>query len=118
MQLEHKIKILQEKVYSGSNPQLENDLLILRAKYDKMSAFRAALSLLRLKQTFYEQGEKSRKLLAWQIKQLEIKTPIASIISNGQVVVDPAEINDAFGDYYKELYDTRNEIDLQKLNRF
>ncbi len=62
--------------------------------------------------------KKPRKLLVWQIKQLEIKTPITSIISNGQVVVDPVEINDAFRDYYKELFDTKNEIDLQKLNRF
>lgn len=118
VQLEHKIKIIQEKVYAGSNPQLENDLLILRAEYDKMSATRAASSLLRLKQTFYEQGDKSGKLLAWQIKQLETKTPITSIITNGQVVVDPIEINDAFRDYYKELYDTKNEINLQTLNRF
>ncbi len=59
MQLEHKIKILQEKVHAGSNPRLENDLVILRAEYDKMSVIRAASSLLRLKQTFYEQGKKT-----------------------------------------------------------
>lgn len=98
MQLEQKIRILQEKVNEKSNQQLENDLLILRAEYDKLSASRAAPSLLRLRQTFYEQGDKSGKLLAWKIKQLETKTSITSILSNGQVIVFPQEINDAFRD--------------------
>lgn len=39
---------------------------------------------------------KSGKLLAWQIKQLESKTPIISMINNGQVVIDPVEMNSAF----------------------
>lgn len=64
------------------------------------SASRAASSLLRLKQSFYEQGDKSGKLLAWQIKQLETKTAITTITSNGYVVVNPIEINEAFRDYY------------------
>ena len=33
-------------------------------------------------------------------------------------MVDPVEINDAFRDYYKELYDTINETNVQDLNRF
>lgn len=94
---------------------MEKDLLILRAEYDKLSASRAAHSLLRLKQTFYEQRDKLGKLLAWQIKQLETKASITTIISNGHAVV---EINDAFRGYYKELYDTKTEINLQNLNKF
>ena len=45
LQLEHKIKILQEKIYEKRDPQMENDLLILRAEHDKLSAFRVASSL-------------------------------------------------------------------------
>ena len=78
-------------------------MVILRAEYDKLPVFRAASSLLRLKQSFYEQGDKSGKLLAWQIKQLQTRTSITTIILNGHTVVDPVEINDAFRDY-KELY--------------
>lgn len=86
----------------------------MRSEYDKKSAS----SLLRLKQPFYEQGDKSGKLLAWQIKQLEIKTAITTITSNGNVVVNPTEINDAFRDYYKKLYGTTNTINVQNMNRF
>ncbi len=116
--MEHKIKTLQEKVYEKSDPQMQSELLILRAEYDKQSAFRAASSLMRLKQSFFEQGDKSGKLLAWQIKQLEVKTPITTVITNKKVAVDPIEINDAFRGYYKELYDTKNEINLQNLKMF
>ncbi len=42
-----------------------------RQNTTKISAERAAGSLLRLKQSFYNQGEKPGKLLAWQIKQLQ-----------------------------------------------
>lgn len=55
----NKTKTLQEEVFEKSNPQLESELLILRAEYDQLSAFRAAYSLLRLKLTFYEQADKS-----------------------------------------------------------
>lgn len=118
VKLEHKIKTLQEKVYEKSDPQMESELLILRAEYDNMSASRAASSLLRLRQSFFEQGNKSGKLLAWQIRQLETKTSITTIVSNGEDIVDPIEINDAFRDYYKELYDSKNEINAQNLNNF
>lgn len=97
---------------------MEKELLILRAEYDKQSAFRAACSLLRLKQSFYEQGDKSGKLLAWQIRQLETTTSITTILSNRNVVVDPIEINNAFIGYYKILYGTNNDINVQNLNRF
>lgn len=55
----NKTKTLQEEVFEKSNPQLESELLIWRAEYDQLSAFRAAYSLLRLKLTFYEQADKS-----------------------------------------------------------
>lgn len=116
--LECKIKTLQDKVFKETNPSLENELLILRAEYDKLSSVRAASSLLRLNQTFYEQGDKSVKLLAWQIKQLEGKTPITKIISNEQVTIDPSEINNIFKHYYKDLYDAGDEAGSQQQGGF
>lgn len=50
---------------------MESELLIFRAEYDKLSVSRAASSLLRLKQSFFKHSDKSGKLLAWQIRQLE-----------------------------------------------
>lgn len=119
--MENRIRALQTKVNNSeniSNSQLEKELLLLRAEYDKQSAFRAASSLLRLKQTFYEQGDRAGKLLAWQIKQLETKSPITSIISNGQTLLDPKEINNAFKGYYEELYKAQESIKPDNINTF
>ncbi len=70
-QLESRIRTLQEEVFMNRNPAAEKELLLLRAKYNKLSAAKAAADMLRLNQSFYEQGGKPSKLLAWQIKQLE-----------------------------------------------
>lgn len=68
--------------------------------------------------TFYEQGAKAGKLLAWQISQLEAKQPIINIIFKGNALVDPVRINDAFRNYYEELYSSTDVIDLQDINHF
>lgn len=50
LQLENRIRALQTKVNNSENisySQLEKELLLLRAEYDKQSAFRAASCLLR-----------------------------------------------------------------------
>lgn len=91
----------------------------MRAEYDKYSASRTASSLLSsLRQTFYEQGDKTGKLLAWQLKQLETKQPITSIISNEQILQDPQEINAAFKNYYEELYKAQTSIKIENINQF
>lgn len=50
--------------------------------------------MLRLLQTFFDQGEKSGKLLAWQIKQLEVRE-IIPLIKNkkGDTITEPTKIN-------------------------
>lgn len=64
-QLESKIQILQEQVFKNRTSVVEKELLLLRAEHNKLSADRAASDMLRLNQTFYEEGEKPGKLLAW-----------------------------------------------------
>ena len=99
-QLESKIQTLQEQVFKNRAPVVEKELLILRAEYNQLSADRAASDMLRLNQTFYEQGEKPGKLLAWQIKQLETRKTITSIKNNnGDTIIDPIEINKEFRKY-------------------
>lgn len=93
--------------------------MLLKAQYNKESADRAASTLLRLNQSFYEQGEKPGKLLAWQIKQMEAQKNITSITnSKGENVVEPTKINEEFRKYYERLYDSQDTSDLQEHNIF
>ena len=103
--LESKIKILERDVYLNNSREAHKELLVLRAQYDKISASNVAASLQKLNQTYYDQGEKAGKLLAWRIKQQQAERAINSIeVIGGEVTVHPAEINKAFKSFYEGLY--------------
>lgn len=75
--------------------------------------------MLRLNQTFYEEGEKPGERLAWRMKQLETRKAITSIMNNnGNIVTDPIEINKEFRKYYENLYDSQVEYNPQAQNKF
>lgn len=106
-------------MFKSRDPLIEKDLLILKAQYNKESADRAASNILRLNQSFYEQGEKPGKILAWQIKQLEVQKNITSIInSKGEMIMDPIEINKEFRNYYEKLYESQDRSDQNSRNAF
>ena len=95
--LDSKIKALERRGCRDDSENPHQELLLLRTEYNKISADRAANSLLRLKQTFYDQGEKPGKLLAWRIKQIQSERAINAIEkATGELTVDPTDINDTF----------------------
>lgn len=95
-ELDNKIKELEE-VAIDKSPQMKQELMTLKAKYEELSLFKAEDGLIRLKQTFYDQGEKPSKLLAWQIKRLESERVINTIRNKqGVLTTDPTEINNTF----------------------
>lgn len=58
-----------------------HELVTLRARYNALSVTQAEHTLIRLKLTFCDQGEKSGRLLAWQLKILDTERAINTIIS-------------------------------------
>uniref|UniRef100_A0A1A8RRR0 Reverse transcriptase domain-containing protein n=1 Tax=Nothobranchius rachovii TaxID=451742 RepID=A0A1A8RRR0_9TELE len=115
--MENRLKNLQKKVNERHNPTSEKELLILKAEYEKLSTLRAAASLQRLRQSFYEQGEKPGKVLAWQIKRLETKIPITNLRSQGNNIIEPSEINNVIRDYYEKLYSPKT-VKMQDITEF
>uniref|UniRef100_A0A3B3IB68 Reverse transcriptase domain-containing protein n=1 Tax=Oryzias latipes TaxID=8090 RepID=A0A3B3IB68_ORYLA len=119
IQLEEKIKATEEKVYKEKDQQAQKELEILRAEYNKETTDRAASDILRLNQTFYEQGDKPGKILAWQIKQLEAQKNITSIINkSGMTIVDPKEINTEFKNFFCNLYNSSDKVNHEAQNAF
>lgn len=52
---------------------------------------------MRLKEAYYERGEKPGRLLAWRIKQQQTETAMTNIEDrNGNNRMNPSEINTAF----------------------
>lgn len=68
-------------------------MLILGAKYNKMSTNESAKNLMWLKQGYHDQVEKP-KLLAWRIKKQQTDWAINSIRTPQEILtIDPQEIN-------------------------
>ena len=117
--LESKIKAMENTYFRNPCPKLHQELLLLRAQYNEMSASKAAANLLKLKQSIFDQGEKSGKILAWRIKQLQIERTI-TVLNNdkGETVADPVAINGAFRDYYERLYSSEIDEGTMLQSRF
>lgn len=106
-QLELKIKNIQTDYFKNPSEELFKELNAHRAKYNVLSINKATKSLMKLKQSYYEQGEKASELLAWCIKQLETERTINTITTDeGLETSDPQEINRTFRTFYEKLYYT------------
>ena len=73
----------------------------------------------RMKQQYYEHGDKSGKLLAWQIRKEENSRYIPSVKTrdDATIVHDPKRINDIFKDFYIDMYSSQG-VDTHKLINF
>lgn len=70
LELDAEIRDLEKIIDIDKSVQNKQKLLALKVEYEELSTLKAENSILRLKQTFYDQGEKPSKLLAWQLKKL------------------------------------------------
>ncbi len=105
-QLEDQIKKFENYIFLKTTDIVEakNTLLLLRSRYNDLSASRAASKVLRLKLIFYEYWDKTGRLLAWKIRQQQTERTVTIIESSNRNIVDPVEINEAFRTYYEKLY--------------
>ncbi len=117
-QLEDQIKKIENYIFLKTTDIVEakNTLLLLRSRYNDLSASRAASKVLRLKLIFYEYLDKTGRLLAWKIRQQQTERTVTIIESSTGNIVDPVEINEAFRTYYEKLYSSECSInvDIQK----
>lgn len=100
--LEKQIKSLEISVNVTDNPGKHGNLLLLRAE-NNLSVEKVVKSLMRLKQSYYDQGGKAGKLLAWRVKKIQSESN--SIMTPSEnLSIDPLEINNSFREFYESLY--------------
>ncbi len=103
--IENEIKSLENEITNKKTLELEHKLTILRAHYNELSANKALTNLNKLQQSFYDQGEKAGKLLAWRIRTLQNEKSIHEVEKlSGIRTTDPKEINETFKTFYEKLY--------------
>lgn len=77
--LEHKVRDLEQQLYSRDIKEKWQELLLLKSQYKQLTTERIVSNLLWLKQSYYDWGEKAGTLLAWRIKKIHTSTAINSI---------------------------------------
>lgn len=103
--LETNIKEIEISIIELGHQNLIKIYCCLEHNTTKYLHQKAMASLLRLKQSFYDQGEKPGKVLAWRLKQLQSERAITSLQGDqGETIVDPTEINESFRKFYEGLY--------------
>ena len=103
-ELEKKLKEIESGYFENPTQNLFVELNEIRAKYNVLTVDKATKSLMKLKQTYYEQGERASKLLAWRIRQMETERANAIQTDAGPITNDPKEMNRTFLGFYDRLY--------------
>ena len=104
-ELEKKLKEIESGYFENPTQNVFVELNEINAKYNVLTVDKATKSLMKLKQTYYEQGERASKLLAWRIRQMETERAINAIQTDaGPITNDPKELNRTFLGFYDRLY--------------
>uniref|UniRef100_H3A1S0 Endonuclease/exonuclease/phosphatase domain-containing protein n=1 Tax=Latimeria chalumnae TaxID=7897 RepID=H3A1S0_LATCH len=80
---------------------------VVRARHDlnMISTSKAEEALMRTKSKYYVRGDKAGKLLAWQLRKVELERHVSAIGSpESNLSGDPEIINKEFASYYSSLY--------------
>ena len=77
----------------------------LKYEYNRIISQKVEFGLFRARQRYFESGDKAGKLLARYIKQKESRATIMAVQSQrGGLLTKSSDINEAFRNFYMELY--------------
>lgn len=107
--LEKQISDLDNRNSQNPSPNLYKERLKLRMEHDLITSHSIEYLLLKNRTDSYEHGEKTGEHLARQLKAARAKQTINGImLQDGTIVTDQQGINDAFQQYYNDLYTSDN----------
>ena len=93
--------------------------LDLQTQYNLLSTEKTERHLLKSRGYVYEYGDKASRLLAHQLNSRSAAQQIPQIRKmNGELTVDPGEINDTFTLFYSNLYTSQITNDSDVMDNF
>ncbi|CAI5685458.1 unnamed protein product [Oreochromis niloticus] len=117
--LERKIAIAEAAFKADMSSANLTHLIRLKYEFNSILTQKMEFSLFWARQKYFEDGDKPGKLLARYIKQKEAQTIIAAIrAQDGTLVSKPSEVNEAFRDFYMQLYSSEVQANSQEINSF
>uniref|UniRef100_A0A3P9I561 Reverse transcriptase domain-containing protein n=1 Tax=Oryzias latipes TaxID=8090 RepID=A0A3P9I561_ORYLA len=116
--LENQIKEWEKQLAQNYNESTFKEICKLKFNLHETYNKKAEYALFRLKTNFYEKGEKTGKLLARQLKQLDNQNVITAIKKNDRLVTSSGEINTVFEQFYQKLYTSETAASTEQLDAF
>lgn len=94
---------------------LYDHCLKFQAEFDLLSTFKVETKLLNTRQSYFELRDKAGTLLAYQARTAALSRLIGRIkLPSGAVATDPKLINDAFLNFYSDLYTSEYSPEIWK----
>uniref|UniRef100_A0A3P9JK99 C2H2-type domain-containing protein n=1 Tax=Oryzias latipes TaxID=8090 RepID=A0A3P9JK99_ORYLA len=119
LELENKIKTLETAYAASAQEHILGDMKNLKLQLNDIINKQTQFQIQRLRLERYENSNKSGKFLANQLKINKEKSTITSIMDQtGNVTHDPVKINNAFKDFYQNLYTPQINPSEQSINSF
>lgn len=85
-------------------PDNYKERMTLQVEYDLITSQHTTELLLHSRSKFYEQGDKTSKLLAHRPRQISASQLIPQIETGSGITSDPVDINKTFQEFYKTIY--------------
>lgn len=117
--MERDIKKQEQEYIATKNEEYLNTLKKTRMQYNNLCTSKEEAAMARTRYHYYEFGNKTSKLLAWQIKKETSDKFIHSILTeDGRLLDNSPSINAEFKQFYKNLYKTGQDPDNIGAKRF
>lgn len=108
-----------DTVYAISpSPALYKERLSLQSEFDLLSTDHTSELLMKSRQVYYEQGDKTGRLLAYQLRQTSSSHQISQIQTSDGPTTDLRQINDKFKDFFVSLYSSESTADPSHFDSF
>ena len=94
-------------------------IISLKTEYNSILSKKTVTILNQVKQKHFELTDKPHKLLARQLRNLQVTRAIHKIQSKeGSILTDAKALNNRFVEFYNEVYKSKGEINAAELDRF
>lgn len=109
LQTEKELRALENQLQQSPTLTLLKKVVKLRTTLSDLAMGRVEKAILRLRQLYYDKGNKAHSLLAKKLRDTShISTPHQIKTKSGSLLSHPKDIADTFAKYYRDLYNNPN----------
>ena len=117
--LEKEITKLEKESQRSMSEEKRKELVNKKLQYNTLQTYKTEKAIIRTKQRYYELGERSYKILAWQLKTEQAAKIINAIrINPNKITYKLLEINETLKIFYSKLYQSESQNDVGEIEIF